>query len=270
MTKYQIIEELISSKTIQDYVKTINLSDEELSMVILRDPVMKVDVIEKNLQDIKNQGFDILYRYFVDFLQWFSDFKNASDDFIYLLKTSSNTIPFKTYGDILNELPDFLTNQLTQGSTEVTIERIGFGDHYCKDYVSMIDINKITSTSFDPDYSDDLYAVNILKAFKLYDIVKDVIAGKMSIITDLTEYENSTYPDITTAYTMRIEGVNGCDNKIYYNHVNPQCYERVDEYSKDFLRYNGHELLHIIKDSISHNSSFYDIATIFNLYKLKI
>ena len=77
-SKKEIINELISSKTVRDYISKSDLSDDDLSMLILSENVWDIELIKKSIPDLQEFHFDLVCDYFAEYLHWLEKFKESN------------------------------------------------------------------------------------------------------------------------------------------------------------------------------------------------
>ena len=282
-SKKEIVNEFISSKTIRNYILNSNLSDDDLSMLILSEHVYDVELITKLLPDLKDLHFDLVCDYFTEYLHWLDEFKQSDGSFIYILDyfhggNEYSKIYFKTYEDAVNNIHEYLEDD--DDTENVSIHKYSIStDTIIYDMTTYIVFNKqlrILSTSFDPssEIQDKLYAVDISKLYPIHSIVRRVDDGdeKYGIVTHQYFDTTSKKPDILDGCMMNIEGFvkRGNDNILWYDHVNPQWYEVIDDHDPEFLEYEFSSLMLKMRSKMEDEKCGYFMLEFFKLNHIKL
>lgn len=281
-SKKEIINELISSKTVRDYISKSDLSDDDLSMLILSENVWDIELIKKSLPDLQEFHFDLVCDYFAEYLHWLEKFKESDGSFIYVLDyfyggNDYSKVYFKTYEDAVNNIREYLEDD---DESHVSIRKQPIsGDIMIYDATTYIVFNKqlrILSTSFDPSdkIRDQLYAVDISKLYPIHSIVRHVDDGdeKYGIVTHQYFDTTSKKPEIFDGCMINIEGFakRGNDNILWYDHVCPQWYEVIDDNDPEFLEYEFSSLMLKMRSKMEDEKCGYFMLEFFKLNHIKL
>ena len=150
-------------------------------------------------------------------------------------------------------------------------------DDIDEQHISFVTKDIIASSSFyDEDLEDSLYAADTSKLFPLHSIVKSVYKStfgetenKFAIVTAQWYNTLEEKPDMLTGSTINIEGIQyGCS--LWYDHVNPQCYELVDENCPEFSNSANGKLLLEMRSRVLNNDSFYNMLCFFKQHEMRL